>query len=91
MLSNTRLKDRVKPLIAAGKVEHSYVKSWGALRHPSVHAAGLHPSTEKVQEQLDLIDDTSVLMYQIIFSLIDYEGEYTDYGSTGYPLLTMNL
>ena len=26
--------------------------------------------------------DTTVLMYQIIFSLIDYEGEYTDYGLT---------
>jgi hypothetical protein len=91
LLNIPRVKDRVKPLIATGRVEAKYVRSWDKLRHPSVHAAGLHPSSEAIQKQVELIYDASVLMYQIIFSLIDYQGEYTDYGSTNWPTKTYPL
>jgi hypothetical protein len=87
-LGNSRVQDRVKELVVNGHIDGSHVRSWSVLRNPRVHAERYDPSklsTEELQSTMLMIGGTTVLLYQMIFELIGYEGAYTDYSQFDYP------
>jgi hypothetical protein len=91
LLSNLnvpRLKDRLKPLVQAGVIRDSLIRAWSDLRPAAAHAAALdidYAKPEETQELLVGIDKVTTLMYEIIFHLIGYEEEYTDYSEFDHP------
>jgi hypothetical protein len=87
-LDNARVKDRLAPLEASGKVDAAHVKSWSLLRNRGVHARHFDPlkvSMAELQGVLSLLTATTVLMYHITFHLIGCEGECTDYSTINFP------
>ena len=84
-------QNRLKPLVESGHVDPAYIDAWSQLRNKHVHPTNrdlqnMTNVTDYNQTILDLINKTTVLMYQIIFEMIGYEGKFTDYGTVGYPL-----
>jgi hypothetical protein len=87
-LNNARVQDRLTPLGGLGKVEPAYIKSWSDLRHQRAHGRLRDPNKMSViefQQIFSLMNQVTVLLYQITFHLVGYEGKYTDYGEIGYP------
>ena len=48
-------------------------------------------TTTEFQQIFSLMNQVTVLLYQITFHLVGYEGKYTDYGQFGYPMKTYPL
>jgi hypothetical protein len=93
-MHNARLQDRLAPLAKDGNVDPRYIRSWSQLRNQRVHARHYDPSKlsmNELQSILTLINEVTVMMYQIVFYLIGYTGEYTDYGTLGFPSRTYPL
>ncbi|WP_439614388.1 hypothetical protein [Reyranella sp.] len=87
-LLNTRPEDRLSPLAASNRVSGDYIEAWRRLRNKHVHPRQVdlkNLTLDNHQELIDLVHQTTVLLYQIIFHLIEYEGQYTDYASEGWP------
>ena len=83
-----RLQDRIRHLITGGVIEESHLKSWKKIRHKSAHGAELLGSRKEdiaMQEIIDHIGAVIVLLYTIIFHIIDYKEQYTDYSAIGWP------
>ena len=88
-LSQDRPQDKLYALAKSGHITEVYIKSWIKLRNKHVHpkpADLRRPDAGYMQEMFDLIHQVETLIYQIIFFLIGYEGPYTDYGSSGFPM-----
>ncbi len=88
-LSNARVQDRLGPLVAVGKVDPTYLKAWSTLRHQRAHGRHRDPnklSPNELQSIWSLMNRVTVLMYQVTFHLIEYEGQYTDYGQFNFPM-----
>jgi hypothetical protein len=89
MMQNVRPQDRLRPLIEQGCANQAYLKAWSDLRNKHVHPGesdlGDMTITDYHQKLLGLINKTTVLMYQIIFYIIGYEGKFIDYGVPDYP------
>ena len=87
-LSAERVKDKLRPLAAAGQVDAKYIKAWDHLRNRHVHPKLRDlrkPDAAKTQELVELINKTEVLLRQVTFYLIGYTGPFTDYGAVGFP------
>jgi hypothetical protein len=87
-LNSPRLKDTLAPLAKMGKVRKEYIESWSALRHKRAHGKLVDPNlmtAMEYQEIWSLMNRVTVLLYQVTFYLIGYEGFYTDYGEIGWP------
>jgi hypothetical protein len=87
-LSQERPHDKLYALARTGYVTEDYVKAWGKLRNKHVHprpADLRRPDAGYMQEMLDLIHQVEVLIFQVVFYLIGYEGPHTDYGRKGFP------
>lgn len=91
MLSNwskKRPQDTLHELAEKGFIQKSYIASWTNLRNRHVHPtlADLEPpSPATYQRVLDNTYRVEVLLNQVIFHLIGYEGPFTDYGAEGFP------
>lgn len=87
-LGRIRPIDRLNWLASSGKVSSSSVRTWRDMRNRSVHPVinSNHNSLGRdFQKLLDEINCATVLMYQIVFYIIDYKGGYTDYSKDGFP------
>jgi hypothetical protein len=87
-LHTPRLKDRLEPLVKTGEIRPSLIKAWSELRHGAAHAAAFDIDNARPDETAKLlsgIDKVTTLMYEIIFHLIGYEEEYTDYSEWDQP------
>jgi hypothetical protein len=87
-LHTPRLKDRLEPLVKTGEIRPSLIKAWSELRHGAAHAAAFDIDNVRPDETAKLlagIDKVTTLMYEIIFHLIGYEEEYTDYSEWEQP------
>lgn len=87
-ICNIRPVDRLKWLSDNGKVSDSNVRSWRKMRNRSVHPRISKEKTiisAELQKIVDDINCVTVLMYQIIFYLIEYQGIYTDYSKMNFP------
>jgi hypothetical protein len=83
-----RLKDHLEPLVRTGELRQSLIKAWSDLRHGAAHAAAFDIDNARPDETAKLlvgIDRVTTLMYEIIFHLIEYEEEYTDYSEPDHP------
>jgi hypothetical protein len=87
-LHNPRLIDHLEPLVRAGEIRPSLVKAWSNLRNGAAHAAAFDIDNARPDELAKLlvgIDRVTTLMYEIIFHLIGYDEEYTDYSEPDQP------
>ena len=85
--SKKRPQDTLHELASRGLVEKDYIKSWTNLRNRHVHPtlADLKPPSPATYQ--GVINNTyrvEVLLYQVIFYLIGYEGPFADYGADGF-------
>jgi hypothetical protein len=83
-MSKPRAKDWLHILKEQGFVRDELVKGYGKLRDSSAH--GDLVSGMQMQTDFDQYAAALVLFYHLIFSAINYRGEYTDYSSRNYPL-----
>jgi hypothetical protein len=83
-LTSVRAADRLYLLAAGGVVEKRLVDSWKSLRNTMAHADT--PNAGKRQEFYDRIMSAVVLLNQLVFSAIGYEGYYSDYSTHGFPV-----
>jgi hypothetical protein len=87
-MSSKRPQDTLYALGDAGRVEKSYVEAWTYLRNRHVHPKLQDlekPTSADMQKLLDHIHKVEVLLRQLTFHLIGYEGPFTDYGARGFP------
>jgi hypothetical protein len=85
---------KLRELSRKGIVEMENVKAWGKLRNRNVHRnlAGLkEPSMAEYAQMYAQLQRVGMLLHQLIFDLIGYEGPFTEYGETRlatrhYPL-----
>jgi hypothetical protein len=91
-LSEKRTVDALYELAATGHAEEDYIKAWRYLRNRHVHPklSDLNkPDQIDYQRLIDNIHRVEVLLRQLTFYLIGYEGPFTDYGVHGgqtFPL-----
>ncbi len=89
MMGSKPPMDRLAPLVTTGHVDQSNIKAWKSLRNKYVHPKVTHFESatrgDKLQKMLDLLYGATVLMYQITFFLIGYEGRYANYAAPGWP------
>lgn len=84
----------LRELAKKGRVDQGCIQAWSKLRHRHVHPnlTDLQlPSAADYQELFKLLQLVGVLLHQVTFHLIGYEGPFTDYAGTGrgtrkYPL-----
>ncbi len=83
-----RLKDHLEPLVRAGEIRPALIKAWSELRNGAAHAAAFDIDNARPDATAELlvgIDKVTTLMYEIIFHLIGYDEEYTDYSEPDQP------
>jgi hypothetical protein len=88
-LHNVQVRERLETLRVIGHVDGTHMKAWSELRNRQAHPK--HSDLNNIdkvdlQSKLDLISKTTVLMYHVVFHLIDYSGKYVDYGTYRYPV-----
>ncbi len=83
-MSQQRAKDRLHILKGQGFVRDELIREYGKLRDSSAH--GDLVSGTQMQTDFDQYAAALVLFYHLIFSVINYRGEYTDYSRRNYPL-----
>jgi hypothetical protein len=90
-MGNKRIQDTLYALAATGNVEEDYIKAWTYLRNRHVHPTikDLNkPDQVDYQKLIDHIHRVEVLLRQLTFYLIGYEGPHTDYcvyGGQAFP------
>jgi hypothetical protein len=87
-MNNKRPQDVLHALAKKGRVEKNYISAWSHLRNRHVHPKlkDLNISSPiDYQQLLDNIHRTEVLLRQLTFHLIGYEGMFTDYGAENWP------
>ena len=85
-MSNRRARDTLHALAATGHVEEDYIKAWAYLRNRHVHPTIndlKKPDLLDYQKLIDHIHRAEVILRQLTFYLIGYEGPFTDYGVHG--------
>jgi hypothetical protein len=82
-LNTVRPKDVLFRLATDKAVDKSHVAAWSKLRNSAAHAADIGSS--KYQKLLDRISASTVLLYQMIFYAIGYQGPFTDWSAYGHP------
>jgi len=87
-MKSARAKDILFALCDKGLIDREPVKIYGGLRNKSAH--GAKSSDGDVQNYFNQISAVLVMFYQLIFLIIKYSGEYTDYGTYGYPTKQFN-
>jgi hypothetical protein len=87
-MGNRRPQDILHALVKTGHVDEEYVDAWDDLRNRHVHPKPKdlkQPQGVDYQELLDRIHRVEVVLRQLTFYLIGYEGPYTDYGASNFP------
>lgn len=87
-MKSARAKDMLFALRDDGLIDKELVKIYGDLRNKSAH--GAKNSGGDVQNYYNQISAVLVLFFQLVFLVIKYDGEYTDYGTYGYPTKQFN-
>ena len=86
-MGSRRPQDTLNSLALKDLVEKDYIGSWSYLRnrhvHPKLKDLG-KPSEPDTQKLLDSIHKVEVLLHQMTFHLISYDGHFTDYGVPGF-------
>jgi hypothetical protein len=81
-------KDRMYSLIKSGNVIESDINAWSKCRNSAVHTKHINPDDlmdSNMQAQTDRLLTVHRLMHSLIFYLIGYTGEYTNYAARHFP------
>ena len=87
MLGDRRVRDDLCTLAAAGRIEKKYIAPWSYLRNRQTHPRIRDlkkPSKQNYDKLIISTEQVQVLLYQLIFHLIDYSGPFSDYGDSGF-------
>lgn len=87
-MKNLRAKDILLALINGKLVDESLVRIYSNLRNKAAH--GDRSSGADVQSYYNDVSAALVLFFQLLFLIINYNGDYTDYGTYGYPKKQFN-
>lgn len=82
-MNSARAKDILFVLRDRGLIDGDLISTYGKLRNKTAH--GAPSSGADIQNFFNQTSAVLVLFYQLVFLVIEYEGEYTDYGSYQYP------
>lgn len=82
-LRQCRAIDRLYSLVDSNAVSKRNVEIWKEQRNIIAHGRW----TDDFQDLIDNAGNILVLVYQLVFHLIGYKGEQTDWGVHGYPTL----
>jgi hypothetical protein len=88
-LSQVRPIDRMMELVKSGYLDENDVNAWKSLRNISVHTSDVREenlNAENLQLSLNDLHRIYKLIHTMIFFLIGYEGQYTNYSKQGYPV-----
>jgi hypothetical protein len=88
MMGSKRPQDTLYALADIGRAERAYVDTWKDLRNRHVHPSLKDlkkPDLADYQRQFDNIYRVEVLLRQVTFHLIGYQGPFTDYGAANFP------
>ncbi len=88
------VQETLRELSEKGYVDKEHVKAWGKLRNRHVHPNLVDlqlPGPAKYKELFNRLQQIGMLLHQLTFHLIKYEGPFTEYGRDGvtsqqYPL-----
>ena len=87
-MKKARAKDVLFILRDNGCLDKELIDTYGNLRNKSTH--GNQTSGADIQNYFNQTSAVLVLFYQLIFLVIGYIGEYTDYGTYNYPTNKFN-
>jgi hypothetical protein len=82
-LATKGTKDVLHELAKKGAIEPSYIAAWSWLRNGKVHPKLKNLKRPDLVENQKMLTKTSrveVLIHQLVFHLIGYQGPFTDYG-----------
>lgn len=82
-MKDARAKDILLILKQLNLIDEVLVKTYGKLRNKTAH--GVRDSGADIQNYFNQTSTVLVLFFQLVFLIIRYKGEYTDYGTYGYP------
>jgi hypothetical protein len=82
-MKHPRAKDVLATLQQRGLIDGELIKTYGKLRNKMAH--GTYDPDVDIQNFFNQTSTVLVLFYQLVFLLIGYVGNYTDYGEYGYP------
>jgi hypothetical protein len=82
-MKKARAKDKLLALQKAGIIREEDLKAWDYIRNSGAHARP--PEREELQKWIDNCYKAEVLLNHLIFYAIDYQGQFTDYGSQNWP------
>jgi hypothetical protein len=82
-MKNARAKDILFVLRDGSLIDKDLVKTYGILRNKTAHGAS--DNGADIQIFFNQTHAALVLFYQLVFLIIKYTGEYTDYGTYNYP------
>jgi hypothetical protein len=88
-LGSTRPIDRMMSLVPRRLLYESDIKTWSKARNSAVHtrrSSAADMKSERLQGRIDQLHDVYRLLYFIIFQVIGYNGEYTDYAEHHFPV-----
>ncbi|MBB3956306.1 MULTISPECIES: hypothetical protein [Novosphingobium] len=88
-MGTKRPQDILHALALKGLVEKDYIDAWSDLRNRHVHPKLkdlAKPAPTQMQPLFDKILRVEVLLHQMTFHLIGYQGCFTDYGALGFPI-----
>ena len=88
-MKNARAKDILFKLRDNGIIDKQLIKVYGNLRNKAAH--GVNDTGADLQNYSNEISAVLVLFNQLVFLLIGYNGEYTDYGTYNYPTRTFEI
>ena len=89
MLKTVSVPDKLYYFQQKNLVAEENVSAWKKLRPKHVHPNESNPrnwTPEHIQQLFDRLNGVTTLMYQVVFSLIEYQGTFSDYGTRDYPI-----
>jgi len=87
-MTQKRPQDTLYELAGDNKIQEEYIRSWSKLRNKHVHPNLKDlkiPTPKDTQSLINEINKVQVMLRQLTFFLIGYEGRFTDYGEYGFP------
>jgi hypothetical protein len=82
----SRAKDKLLAVQKAGAIRLELVRAWENTRHPSVHADGFDKTAiDKIYRNFQ---SALTLFNELVFLVVRYTGQYSDFSVVGWPLRT---
>jgi hypothetical protein len=83
-MGTARAKDKLRSLARAGLIREELVRAWETTRNAAAHGAGVDP--EKIERAYRAFQATQALFNELVFLIIGYTGQYTDYSGVGWQI-----